>query len=71
MVFSIIFTTYARNDLNKPLYYSKLFFFVLKREKCSSVENTLVLKFDKAILKKRIELITLILLSMLSILLFL
>ena len=62
MVLSIVFTTYTRNglktcNLNKPLYYSKL---VLKKDKCSSVENTLVLKFDKAILKKIIELITLI-----------
>ena len=55
MVLSIVFTTYTRNglktcNLNKPLYYSKL---VLKKDKCSSVENTLVLKFDKAILKKK------------------
>ena len=55
MVLSIIFTTYTRNglkncNLNKTLYYSKL---VLKKDKCSSVENTLVLKFDKAILKKK------------------
>ena len=40
---------------------------VLKKDKCSSVENTLVLKYDKAIFKK----IILILLSMLSIVLFL
>ena len=26
---------------------------VLKKDKCSSVENTLMLKFDKAILKKK------------------
>ena len=34
--------------MNKPLYYSKL---VLKKDKSSSVENTLMLKFDKAIFK--------------------
>ena len=54
MTHSIVFTTYTRNGLkkcgvNKPLYYSKL---VLKKDKCSSVENTL-LKFDKAIFKKK------------------
>ena len=35
--------------MNKPLYYAKL---VLKKDKCLSVENILVLKFHKAILKK-------------------
>ena len=54
MALSIIFTTYTKNglkncSLNKPLYYSKL---VLKKDKWSSVENTLMFKFDKAILKK-------------------
>ena len=36
-------------SVNEPLYYVKL---VLKKDKCLSVENILVLKFDKAILKK-------------------
>ena len=34
-------------SLNEPLYYAKL---VLKKGKCLSDENNLVLKFDKAIL---------------------
>ena len=33
-------------SVNEPLYYAKPVF------KCLSVENNLVLKFDKAILKK-------------------
>ena len=55
MALSIIFITYTRNCLkdcsvNKPLYYAKL---VLKKKQVfSSVENILVLKFDRAILKK-------------------
>ena len=36
-------------SVNEPSHYAKL---VLKNDKCSSVENNLVLKFDKAILKK-------------------
>ena len=36
-------------SVNKPLYYAKL---VLKKDKYLSVENVLVLKFDKDILKK-------------------
>ena len=36
-------------SVNEPLYYAKL---VLKKDKCLSVENVLVLKFDKAMLKK-------------------
>ena len=35
--------------VNEPLYHAKL---ALKKDKCLSVENVLVLKFDKAILKK-------------------
>ena len=35
--------------VNEPLYYAKL---VLKKDKCLSDENILVLKFGKAILKK-------------------
>ena len=34
-------------NVNKPLYYAKL---VFKKGKCLSVENTLMLKFDKPIL---------------------
>ena len=34
---------------NETLYYAKL---VLKKDKYLSVENILVLKFDKAVLKK-------------------
>ena len=41
--------------MSKPLYYAKL---VFKKDKCLSVENILVLKFDKAIFKEIIELIT-------------
>ena len=37
-------------SVNKPLYYAKLYY--AKKSKCSSVENILVLKFGKAILKK-------------------
>ena len=36
-------------SVNQPLYSEKL---VLKKDKCLSVENILVLKFDKTILKK-------------------
>ena len=36
-------------SVNEPLYYAKL---VLKKGKCFSVANILVLKFDKAIFKK-------------------
>ena len=36
-------------NVNKPLYYAKL---VSKKDTCLSVENVLVLKFDKAMLKK-------------------
>ena len=36
-------------SVNWPLYYAKL---VLKKDKCLNVENNLVLKFDKTILKK-------------------
>ena len=43
-----MFTIYTRNVFKK-LYYGKL---VLKKDKCLSVENILVLKFDKANLKK-------------------
>ena len=54
MVLSIIFTTSPEMVLkscsvNEPLYYAKL---VLKKDKCLSVENILVLKFYKGILKK-------------------
>ena len=34
-------------NVNKPLYYAKL---VFKKDKCLSVENTLMLKFGKPIL---------------------
>ena len=45
---------YIRNGLkncsmSKPLYYAKL---VLKKGKCLNVEKIMVLKFDKAVLKK-------------------
>ena len=36
-------------SVNEPLYYAKL---ALNKDKCLGVENNLVLKFDKAILKK-------------------
>ena len=36
-------------SVNKPFYYAKL---VLKKDKCLGVENNLMLKFDKVILKK-------------------
>ena len=36
-------------SVNQPLYSAKL---VLKKDKCLSVENILVLKFDETILKK-------------------
>ena len=35
-------------SVNEPIYYAKL---VLKKDKCLSVENILVLNFDKTILK--------------------
>ena len=37
-------------SVNEPLYYAKL---VLKKDKCVSIENILVLKFDETILKKQ------------------
>ena len=51
-----IFTTYTRNGFKK-LQCERTFILcetslVLKKDKCLSVENILVLKFDKAILKK-------------------
>ena len=56
MVLSIKITTYTRNGFKKLqcertsiLCETSL---VLKKGKCLSVENNLVLKFDKAILKK-------------------
>ena len=51
MALSIIFTTYNRNGLKK-LQCERTFKLVLKKDKCLSVENILVLKFDKTILKK-------------------
>ena len=56
MALSIIFTTYTRNGL-KNCYCEQTFILfetslVLKKHKCSSVENTLVSTFDKDILKK-------------------
>ena len=36
-------------NVKEPLYYAEL---VLKKDKCLSFENNLVLKFGKAILKK-------------------
>ena len=56
MAVSIIFTTYTRNGFKK-LQCERTFILcetslVLKKDKCLSVENILVLKFDKAILKK-------------------
>ena len=36
-------------NVNELLYYAKL---VLKKDMCLSVENILLLKFNKAILKK-------------------
>ena len=56
MALSIIVITYTRNGFKKLqcertfiLFESSL---VLKKGKCLSNENILVLKFDKAILKK-------------------
>ena len=62
MILSIIFTTFTRNDL-KRLQCEQTFILcetslVFKKDKCLSVENILVLKFDKAIFKETIELIT-------------
>ena len=56
MALSIIFTTYTKNglkncSLNKPLLFETSL--VLKKAKSSSVENTLVLKFDKGVLKTK------------------
>ena len=36
-------------SVNEPSYYARL---VLKKDKCLSAKNNLVLKFGKAILKK-------------------
>ena len=57
MALSIIFTTYNRNGFKK-LQCEQTFILcktslVLKKDKCLSVENILVLKFDKATLKTR------------------
>ena len=54
MALSIVFAIYTRNgfkkcSVNKLLYVPSL---VLKKDKCFSDENILVLKFDKAILTK-------------------
>ena len=56
MALSIVFTTYTRNGFKK-LQRERNFILcetslVLKKDKCLSVENILVLKFDKTILKK-------------------
>ena len=56
MALSIISTTCNRNGFKK-LQCERTFILcetslVLKKDKCLSVENILVLKFDKAILKK-------------------
>ena len=40
-------------NVNEPLYYAKL---VSKKDTCLSVENVLVLKFDKSHVKEIIEL---------------
>ena len=55
-LYIIIFTTYTRNGFKK-FHCERTFILcetnlVLIKDKCSSVENILVLKFDKAILKK-------------------
>ena len=55
MALSITFITYTRNGLKK-LWFEQIFIscetsLVLKKDKCLSVENILVLKFNKAILK--------------------
>ena len=56
MVLSIIFNTYTRNGLKKLLCEQTFILcetsLVLKKGKCLSVENIMVLKSDKAILKK-------------------
>ena len=57
MILSIIFTTYTRNGFKK-LQCERTFILcktglVLKKDKCLFVENILVLKFDKAILKNK------------------
>ena len=56
MILFIIFSTYTRNAFKK-LQCERTFILceislILKKDKCLSVENILVLKFDKAILKK-------------------
>ena len=54
MALSIIFTTYTRNSF-KMLQYEQTFILCetsFEKDKCLSVENILVLKFHKAILKK-------------------
>ena len=56
MALSIIFTTYTRNGFEK-LQCERAFILcetslVLKNDKCLSVEDILVFKFDIAILKK-------------------
>ena len=57
MTLSIIFITYTRNGCKK-LQCEQTFILcktslILKKDKCLSVENILVLKFDEAILKKQ------------------
>ena len=56
MALSITFTTYTKNGLKKIVAWTNFILFetslVLKKDKCSSIENILVLKFGKAILKK-------------------
>ena len=56
MALSIIFTTYTRNGFEK-LQFERTFILcetslVLKKDKCLSDANILVIKFDKAIFKK-------------------
>ena len=46
MALSIIFTTYNRNGLKK-LQYEWTFKLVLKKDKCVSVENILLLNLTK------------------------
>ena len=55
MVLSIIFITYTKNGFKK-LQCERTFILsetslVLKKDKCLSDENILVIKFDKAIFK--------------------
>ena len=54
MALTNIFTTYTRNGFKK-LQCEQTFILCktsFKKDKCLSVENNLVSKFDKAILKK-------------------